>query len=79
MAIVVAVIIIVVVGTSCKAQGICDEHETPQARAAYPNEQKEPGAYYQMLFDEMHENAKEIIQLKDYFFPEKVNTTMFFI
>jgi hypothetical protein len=32
-----------------------------------------------MLFDEMHENAKEIIQLKDYFFPEKVNTTMFFI
>lgn len=50
-----------------------------QAKAEYPDELKTVGAHYQMLFDEMHENAKEIIQLKDYFFPEKRNTSMFFI
>lgn len=72
-------------GTSYRLTHLSKEHPTlankvlAQAMEAYPDELKEAGAYYQMLFDEMHENAKEIIQLKDYFFPEKVNTTMLFI
>ena len=72
-------------GTSYRLTHLNKEHPSlankvfTQAMAAYPDELKQPGAYYQMLFNEMHENAKEIIQLKDYFFPEKVNTTMFFI
>lgn len=72
-------------GTSYRLTHLNKEHSglankvLIQAMAAYPDELKQPRAYYQMLFDEMHENAKEIIQLKDYFFPEKVNTTMFFI
>ena len=50
-----------------------------QGKAQYPDELQTAGTPYQMLFDEMHENAKEIIQLKDYFFPEKRNTSMLFI
>ena len=50
-----------------------------QAIAGYPDDLKSDSAVYQIAFSEMHENAKEIIQLKDYFFPEKMNTTMFFI
>ena len=34
---------------------------------------------YHVTFDEVFENAKDIIQLKDYFFPEKRNTSMLFI
>lgn len=34
---------------------------------------------YHVTFDEVFENAKEIVQLKDYFFPEKRNTSMLFI
>lgn len=50
-----------------------------QAMAGYPDELKTEGAVYQVVFDEIHENAKEIVQLKDYFFPGDVNTTMFFL
>lgn len=39
----------------------------------------EEGWGYHVTFDEVFENAKEIVQLKDYFFPEKRNTSMLFI
>lgn len=50
-----------------------------QAMASYPDELKAAGARYQMLFNEMHENAKEIIQLKNYFWPDKVNSSIIFL
>ena len=62
-------------------------HENPalaqkvftQAMAGYPDDLKSDGALYQIDFSEMHDNAKEIIQLKNYFFPDKVNTSMLFL
>lgn len=62
-------------------------HENPalaqkvftQAMAGYPDDLKSEGALYQIAFSEMHDNAKEIIQLKNYFFPDKVNTSMLFL
>jgi len=50
-----------------------------QAMDAYPDELKEDGVRYQVFFNEIYENAKEIIQLQNYFFPDKVNTTTIFI
>lgn len=61
-------------------------HENPalaqkvftQAMAGYPDDLKSDGALYQIAFSEMHDNAKEIFQLKNYFFPDKVNTSIHF-
>lgn len=62
-------------------------HENPalaqkvftQAMACYPDDLKSDGALYQIAFSEMHDNAKEIFQLQNYFFPDKVNTGMLFL
>jgi hypothetical protein len=50
-----------------------------QAIAGYPDDLKSDGAIYQIAFSEMHENAKEIIQLKNYFFPGDLNKSRIFI
>lgn len=50
-----------------------------QALDGYPEELKAEGAVYRVVFDEIHENAKEIIQLKNYFFPGDLNKSRIFI
>ncbi len=62
-------------------------HENPalaqkvftQAMAGYPDDLKSDGALYQIAFSEMHDNAKEIFQLKNYFFPGDLNNSRIFI
>ena len=44
----------------------------------YYEDGKKDGFEYEVTFDEVFENAKEIIQLKDYFFPGNPNQTMIF-
>jgi len=50
-----------------------------QALDSYPEELQDDNYSYQILFTEIHENAKEIYQLQAYFFPEKTNTQTIFI
>lgn len=50
-----------------------------QALASYPEELQDDNYSYQILFTEIHENAKEIYQLQAYFFPENANTPTIFI
>ena len=62
-------------------------HENPalaqkvftQAMSGYPDDLKNDGALYQIAFSEMHDNAKEIFQLKNYFFPDDLNNSCIFI
>lgn len=62
-------------------------HENPalaqkvftQAMAGYPDKLKSDGDLYQIAFSELHDNAKEIFQLKNYFFPDMINTGMVFL
>ncbi len=62
-------------------------HENPalaqkvftQAMASYPDNLKSDVALYQIDFSEMHDNVKEIIQLKNYFFPGDLNNSRIFI
>ena len=52
-------------GTSYRLTHLNKEHSglankvLTQAMAAYPDELKQPRAYYQMLFDEMHETTRK--------------------